>query len=76
MRWPKRGVYFFREAGEVRSDTGEGPRIVRVGTHALKTGGSTKLWTRLSAHKGHLNGGRKSQRINLSANRRDGPDQS
>jgi hypothetical protein len=26
--WPKRGVYF-REAGEKRSDTGTGPRIVR-----------------------------------------------
>jgi hypothetical protein len=24
MKWPARGVYFFREAGENRSDTGEG----------------------------------------------------
>jgi len=40
MDWPKRGVYFFRETGEKRSDTGTGPRIVRVGTHALKAGGS------------------------------------
>ena len=30
MSWPKRGVYFFREPGEIRSDTGTGPRIVRV----------------------------------------------
>lgn len=52
MIWPKRGIYFFRQAGESRSDTGEGPRIVRVGTHALKTGSGTKLWTRLSQHKG------------------------
>jgi hypothetical protein len=37
MSWPKRGVYFFREVGESRSETGTGPRIVRVGTHALKT---------------------------------------
>jgi hypothetical protein len=44
MKWPARGVYFFREAGENRSDTGEGPRVVRVGTHALKAGGSTTLW--------------------------------
>jgi hypothetical protein len=51
MKWPARGVYFFREAGENRSDTGGGPRAVRVGTHALKTGGSTTLWGRLSTHQ-------------------------
>jgi hypothetical protein len=52
MDWPRRGVYFFREPGEIRSDSGSGPRVVRVGTHALKSGSSTKLWTRLSQHKG------------------------
>ncbi len=52
LRWPKRGVYFFMEEGENRSDTGSGPRIVRVGTHALKQGSGTKLWTRLSQHRG------------------------
>jgi hypothetical protein len=52
MEWPKRGVYFFYEQGETRSDTGNGPRIVRVGTHGLKAGSQTKLWTRLSQHKG------------------------
>ncbi|MCY4383096.1 MAG: hypothetical protein OXE44_08105 [Nitrospinae bacterium] len=52
MRWPKCGVYFFKEEGEVRADTGKGSRIVRVGTHALKTGSKTKLWTRLKQHKG------------------------
>src|ERR1700722_1639955 len=52
LAWPARGVYFFHEAGENRSDTGEGARIVRVGTHALKSGSRTKLWTRLSQHKG------------------------
>jgi hypothetical protein len=52
MSWPKRGVYFFREPGENRTDTGEGPRVVRVGTHALKSGSGTKLWARLSQHKG------------------------
>jgi hypothetical protein len=57
MAWPKRGVYFFREAGENRSDSGVGPRIVRIGTHALKRGGATTLWSRLSGHKGHTNGG-------------------
>ena len=52
MDWPRRGVYFFRESGENRSDSGDGPRIVRVGTHALKAGSGTKLWARLSQHKG------------------------
>lgn len=57
MPWPTRGVYFFGEPGEVRSDTGSGPRIVRVGTHALKTGSKAKLWTRLSQHKGQASNG-------------------
>jgi hypothetical protein len=54
MVWPVRGVYFFREAREIRSDSGHGPRIVRVGTHALKTGGQANLWNRLSQHRGRL----------------------
>lgn len=57
LDWPERGVYFFLEPGEARSDTGSGPRIVRVGTHALKAGSGTKLWTRLSQHKGKNAGG-------------------
>ena len=57
MNWPRRGVYFFREFGECRVDSGIGPRIVRVGTHALKEGSGTKLWTRLSQHKGQRNTG-------------------
>jgi hypothetical protein len=57
MPWPARGVYFFREQGEIRSDSGSGPRIVRVGTHALKGTSGTKLWTRLSQHRGQSNGG-------------------
>jgi hypothetical protein len=52
MSWPVRGVYFFRELGEQRSDTGTGLRVVRVGTHAITEGSRTKLWSRLSAHKG------------------------
>jgi hypothetical protein len=52
MDWPRRGVYFFREAGEQRCDTGTGPRIVRVGTHALGVTSQTRLWTRLSQHRG------------------------
>ena len=52
MSWPKRGVYFFMEPGETRSHSGRGSRIVRVGTHALKTGSGTTLWRRLYQHKG------------------------
>jgi hypothetical protein len=57
MDWPQRGIYFFREFGEGRSDTGGGPRIVRVGTHALNVGSRTTLWTRLSQHKGQASTG-------------------
>ncbi len=52
MEWPERGVYFFQEHGETRSDSGTGPRIVRVGTHALKPGSKTTLWKRLVQHRG------------------------
>lgn len=55
--WPIRGVYFFQEAGETRTDSGSGPRIVRVGTHALKTGSRTTLWNRLAQHKGQAKSG-------------------
>ena len=47
MGWPERGVYFFFEPGEHRSLSGEGDRVVRVGTH---TGLTTSLWNRLSNH--------------------------
>ena len=57
MDWPARGVYFFLERGEKRTDTGEGPRVVRVGTHALKAGAATKLWTRLATHRGPARSG-------------------
>ena len=56
--WPRRGVYFLMEPGEQRADSGSGLRVVRVGTHALKAGSSTSLWTRLSQHRGQaLSGG-------------------
>jgi hypothetical protein len=57
MDWPKRGVYFFKEAGEDRSDSGLGPRIVRIGTHALTNGSTTTLWRRLSQHRGQKKSG-------------------
>ena len=56
MCWPNRGVYFFQEPGEERSDTGDGPRIVRVGTHALKASARSTLWERLRQHKGTIRG--------------------
>ena len=52
MGWPGRGVYFFFEDGETRSDSGSGPRVVRVGTHALKYGSRASLWGRLAQHRG------------------------
>lgn len=54
MRWPDRGVYFFFEPGELRSGSGARPRVVRVGTHALKLGSKAKLWDRLHQHRGTL----------------------
>jgi hypothetical protein len=56
--WPQRGVYFFFEPGEVRSSSGIGLRVVRVGTHALTMTSQTTLWHRLSQHRGtKQNGG-------------------
>jgi hypothetical protein len=52
MAWPQWGVYFFFERSEMRSDSGDGPRVVRVGTHSLKLGSDTTLWNRLSMHRG------------------------
>lgn len=57
MNWPQRGVYFFFEPGEMRSTSGTGPRVVRVGTHGLKTGGTQTLWKRLSNHQGSMKTG-------------------
>lgn len=56
MGWPRRGVYFFFEPGEIRRN-GE-PRIVRVGTHALTARSRTSLWNRLSQHRGTAGGQR------------------
>jgi hypothetical protein len=56
MDWPMRGVYFFMELGEMRRESDDGPRIVHVGTHALKDQSRTTLWKRLSQHKGQRDG--------------------
>jgi len=52
--WPRHGVYFFFEDGEIRADGS--PRVVRIGTHALIPTSRTTLWNRLSQHRGHLKG--------------------
>jgi hypothetical protein len=57
LSWPERGVYFFFEAGEFRRESGNGPRVVRVGTHALSEGSRTSLWKRLSQHAGRKKSG-------------------
>jgi hypothetical protein len=53
--WPRRGVYFFFDEHEPRGP-GTGLRVVRVGTHALRSGSRTTLWGRLHNHKGHEGG--------------------
>lgn len=50
--WPDRGVYFFFEPGEERSISGTGPRVVRIGTHALSARSKITLWKKLLQHKG------------------------
>jgi hypothetical protein len=47
--WPRRGVVWFFEKTETRRDSGTGPRVVRVGTHALKPELNSTLWDRLAA---------------------------
>ncbi|WP_157445407.1 hypothetical protein [Deinococcus actinosclerus] len=49
---PPRGVYFMYESGEDRTITGSGPRVVRIGTHAVSRGSRASLWTRLAQHRG------------------------
>lgn len=65
MGWPKRGVYFFFEDGEHRHESGQGPRIVRVGTHALTAGSKSTLWGRLSQHRGHATSGLGNHRCSI-----------
>jgi hypothetical protein len=52
--WPRHGVYFFYESGEVRADGGD--RVVRVGTHALTATSKATLWGRLRQHRGYVGG--------------------
>ena len=52
MIWPNKGVYFFFEPGEDRSCSGQGSRVVRVGTHGLTASSDSSLWQRLRQHRG------------------------
>ena len=54
---PARGVYFFFENGEQRQESGQGPRVTRVGTHGLVQGAKSTLKGRLSQHFGQLRTG-------------------
>lgn len=51
LNWPARGVYFFFEHGELRSDSTSALRVVRVGTHALRQNSWSRLTHRLTDHK-------------------------
>lgn len=55
--WPRRGIYFFFEPNEHRSDSGTGLRLVRIGTHALGAGVRSTLHQRLRQHGGSSAGG-------------------
>lgn len=57
---PRRGVYFFLDPAEHRSDGS--PRDVRVGTHGLKAASSSTLRQRLSQHRGTISSGRGNHR--------------
>jgi len=51
---PKRGVYFFMEPNEIRTDSGKGLRVVRIGTHGLKLNSKSTLSQRLVQHRGTM----------------------
>jgi hypothetical protein len=50
---PDKGVYFFFEPEELRSNSITNLRVVRVGTHAIKENANTTLWGRLKKHLKH-----------------------
>ncbi|WP_087734299.1 hypothetical protein [Paraburkholderia piptadeniae] len=62
--WPTHGVYFFFEKGEQRTDSGEGLRVVRVGTHALRQSSAT-LRKRLAQHRGIVRDGSGNHRSSI-----------
>lgn len=52
QKWHQKGVYFFFELNQKRSDSGSGLRVTRIGTHAIQYNSKRTLWNRLSEHKG------------------------
>lgn len=62
---PQRGVYFFFERSELRTHSGHSLRVVRVGTHALKAGAQSTLWSRLRQHKGSMASGGGNHRCSI-----------
>lgn len=56
MDWPERGVYFFFEDGEFRTELPTESRVVRVGTHMVSRGSKAMFWRRLHAHRGTEDG--------------------
>ncbi|PHR59701.1 MAG: hypothetical protein COA47_09385 [Robiginitomaculum sp.] len=57
MQWPQKGIYFFFEENELRSHSGAGNKVVRIGTHGLTATSKTSLWHRLSQHRGSAKSG-------------------
>lgn len=57
LNWPERGVYFFFEPEEFRTNNPSEPRVVRVGTHMVSKGSRATLWNRLLTHRGNGDGG-------------------
>ncbi|MFC5754213.1 hypothetical protein [Actinomadura rugatobispora] len=53
--WPRFGVEFFLEEGQARAG-GEGLRVVRVGSHALRAASRATFWSRLAQHRGPVKG--------------------
>lgn len=58
MNWPRKGIYFFFEDGEIR-ENGKQLRVVRVGTHAVSKNSKNILWGRLRSHRGTMKGSHK-----------------
>jgi len=56
MDWPERGVYFFFEESEYRTEKPEQLRVVRVGTHMVSRGSRSTFWHRLHTHRGAEDG--------------------
>lgn len=49
---PQKGVYIFLDPEEVRHVGTGGPRVVRIGTHAVSEGSKATLRNRLRTHRG------------------------